>query len=169
MIVSKNTQDALMELIKQCYAANRFLDRCVSLLGVKFVMPITADLCHHGLAHYFPRLADKIVEQTLERYNVPVAYGATPEAAFDYDDAVALIDDMAVHIVEFQTMFMGVCKIAADNNDIHVYADLLDMLEDVNEVVGQALLLADKVKLYGGNMMAFDKDVGTFWFLKEGD
>lgn len=169
MIVSKNTQDALMELIKQCYAANRFLDRCVSLLGVKFVMPITADLCHHGLAHYFPRLADEIGEKALERYNILVEYGATPEAVFKYDDAVALIDDMAVHIVEVQTMFMGVCKIALDNNDIHVYADLLDMLEDVNEVVGQALLLADKVKLYDGNMMAFDKDVGTFWFLKEAE
>ena len=53
-LVSKSTQEALMEFIKQCFMMNRFLDRAVSVLGVKFAMNQVADLQHHGLAHAYP-------------------------------------------------------------------------------------------------------------------
>ena len=65
-------------------------------------------------------------------------------------------------------MFMGVCKIALDNNDIHVYADLMDMMEDVNEIVEQVILLNDKMAIYGDERIsAYDHDVPDFWILKE--
>ena len=62
MIVSKPTQNALMELIKQCFIENRKLDRIVSILGVKFAMNETANLIHQNIAHYFPALSDRIGE-----------------------------------------------------------------------------------------------------------
>lgn len=168
MMVSKPTQDAIFELIKAAYSANRFLDRCVSVLNVKFAMNQTANLIHHGIAHWFPALGDRIGEQTLERYNISVIYGATPSGAEDYDRASDIIAEVERRVIDFQTMFMGVCKIALDNNDIHVYADLLDMLEDVNEITEQAILLRDKMEVYGEERIgAYDHDVPDFWILKE--
>ena len=170
MIVSKNTQDALMELIKQCFIENRKFDRMVSVLGVKFSMNQTANLIHHGIAHWFPALSDKIGEQTLERYNISVIYGETPSGAEDYDRASDIIADVERRVIDFQTMFMGVCKIALDNNDIHVYADLLDMLEGVNKITEQVILLRDKMEVYGEDRIsAYDHDVSDFWILKEGN
>ena len=65
-------------------------------------------------------------------------------------------------------MFMGVCKIALENNDIHVYADLLDMLEGVNKITEQVILLRDKMEAYGEDRIsAYDHDVSDFWILKE--
>lgn len=168
MIVSKNTQDALMELIKQCFIENRKFDRMVSVMGVKFAMNKTSDRIHHGIAHWFPVLSDRIGETTLERYNISVLYGETPSGIEDYDRASDIIAEVERRVIDFQTMFMGVCKIALDNNDIHVYADLLDILEDVNEVVEQVILLSDKMALYGEDrIMAYDHDIDHFWILKE--
>ena len=70
MIVSEATQRALTEIIGQCFRENRYLDRMVSIIGVKFAYNTTADLIHHGMAHYFPALADIIGEKCLERYNI---------------------------------------------------------------------------------------------------
>lgn len=168
MMVSKPTQDAIFELIKAAYSANRFLDRCVSVLNVKFAMNQTANLIHRGIAHWFPALSDKIGEQTLERYNISVIYGETPSGAEDYNRASDIIAEVERRVIDFQTMFMGVCKIALDNNDIHVYSDLLDMLEDVNEIVAQVILLNDKMEVYGEERIgAYDHDVPDFWILKE--
>lgn len=168
MIVSKNTQDALMELIKQCFIENRKFDRMVSVMGVKFAMNKTSDRIHHGIAHWFPALSDQLGERCLERYNISVLYGETPSGIEDYDRASDIIAEVERRVIDFQTMFMGVCKIALDNNDIHVYTDLLDMLEDVNEVVEQVILLNDKMALYGEDrIMAYDHDIDHFWILKE--
>lgn len=168
MIVSKNTQDALMELIKQCFVENRKFDRMVSVLGVKFAMNQTADRIHHSIAHWFPALSDLIGERTLERYNITVVYGDTPSGAEDYDRASDIIAEVERRVIDFQMMFMGVCKIALDNNDIHVYADLMDMMEDVNEIVEQVILLNDKMSIYGDERIgAYDHDVPDFWILKE--
>lgn len=168
MIVSKETQNAVMELIGEAYRVNRKLDRAASVLGVEFVCNNTANLIHHGIAHAFPKIGDKLGEKCLERYNISVVYAPTPAGDKDYITATELIQDVESICIEFQTLMMGCCKVAFENNDIHVYADLLDMLEDVNEIVEQAILLSDKIMAFGeDNLMSFDHDVTKFWILKE--
>ena len=62
-------------------------------------------------------------------------------------------------------MMIGCCKIAFDNNDIHVYAELLDLLEDVNKIVEQVILLKDKIDIYKDNP-AYDSHIKEhFWIL----
>ena len=165
MIVSKPTQDALMELIKQCFVENRKFDRMVSVLGVKFACNNSADLIHHSIAHYYPALSDSIGELCLERYNIPVVYGETPSGAEDFGSVKEIIFFMRDRSIEFQTMFMGACRIALDNNDLHVYADLSELLSDYNRIVDQTILLADKIEAYP-SVMSFDHDVKTFWKLE---
>lgn len=169
MIVSTETQKALIEIIGQCFRENRYLDRLVSVLGVKFAYNNTANLIHHGIAHYFPDLADQIGEKCLERYNIPVYYEATPSGGQDYSSVNDIIKDLEQRMIDFQVMLMGVCSIAQENKDIHVYIDLLDLLEDFNEIVEQAILLSDKIDVYGSNA-SFDAHVGQhFWILGEDD
>lgn len=169
MIVSESTQKALIEIIGRCFEENRHFDRLVSVLGVKFAYNNTADLIHAHIAHYFPALSDRIGEKCLERYNIPVYYPATPAGGKDYFSVNEIIKDAEEHIVDFQNMLMGVCKIAQDNNDIHVYADVLDMLEDYNEIVEQAILLSDKIDIYGDNP-SFDAHIKEhFWILGKED
>ena len=141
-LVSKSTQEALMEFVKQCFVMNRFLDRAVSVLGVKFAMNQLADLVHHGLAHAYPNLSDTAGEK-------------------------CLIREINKRTIDFQTLTMGVCKIAYNNNDLQVYADMLDILKKVNEYVTQTILLEDKIEVYGNNIAAYDHDVKDFWILKE--
>lgn len=168
MIVSQQTQDALMELIKQCFVENRKLDRLVSVLGVKFACNQSANLIHHGMAHYYPSLSDKIGELCLERYNISVLYGETPSGVEDYNSVTDLIHMLERRVIDFQGVMMGVCKIAFDNNDINVYSDLLELLANYNNLVEQAILLGDKIDYYGEErIMSFDHDVDKFWILGE--
>ena len=168
MIVTKQTQDALMELIKQCFVENRKLDRMVSVLGVEFACNQSANLIHHNIAHYFPQLSDKIGELALERYNISVLYGETPSGIEKFSSATEIILELEKRVLAFQSMFMGVCKIVMDNNDIHVYADLLPLLADYNKIVEQCILLSDKIGYYKEDrLMEFDHDIDKFWILGE--
>lgn len=166
-LVSKSTQEALMEFVKQCFVMNRFLDRAVSVLGVKFAMNQLADLVHHGLAHAYPNLSDTAGEKCLEAYNISVVYGETPRGDEDYSTVSECIREINKRTIDFQTLTMGVCKIAHDNNDLQVYVDMLDILKKVNEYVTQTILLEDKIEVYGNNIAAYDHDVKDFWILKE--
>lgn len=169
MLVTENTQKVLIELIGKCFAENRYTDRLVSVLGVKFAYNNTADLIHQHIAHMYPALADEIGEKTLERYNIPVFYPATPEGGKDYNSVVDIIKDLEERTIDFQIALMGACKIAQENGDIHVYADLLDMLEDYNKVVEQAILLSDKIDAYNGSI-SFDAHIDEhFWILGKED
>lgn len=164
MLVTQNTINAVMELIGECFYANRMLDRCVSVLGTDYVYNQTADLVHKNIAHFYPALADKISESCLERYNISVIYSATPEGNKNYSSVTEIIKDIEKISIDFQAMMMGCIKIALENNDIHVYSDLLDLLEDVSKIVEQVVLLADKIDIYGGNPN-FDAHVKDFWVL----
>lgn len=166
MIVSKQTQEALMELIKQCFVENRKFDRLVSVLGVKFACNQSASLIHKYIAHYFPQLSDKIGELCLERYNISVIYGETPSGAEDYSTVIEIIHTIESRIISFQSMFMGVAKIAFENDDLNVYSDLLTLLTQYNKIVEQAILLGDKIDFYG-EVMSFDHDIDKFWILEE--
>ena len=166
MIVTENTVAAVTELIGECFRMNRHIDRLVSILGVEFAYNNTADLIHQGIAHYYPNLADMLGEKCLERYNIPVYYPATPAGGQKYQSVREIIADLEDKNIEFQTMMMGCCKIAFDNNDIHVYAELLDLLKDVNKIVEQVILLKDKIDIYKDNP-SYDSHVYKFWILGE--
>ena len=166
MIVTQTTQDAVMELIKQCWIKDRLLDRAVSVLGVKFAMSNLSKYIHEDIAHYFTALSDQIGELCLERYNISVLYGATPAGYEDYESVEDIITTVKEQVIEFQSMFIATCRIAFDNNDLHVFADLQDLLEDYNPIVEQMILVDDKMRFYGEQkIMTMDNHSRNFWFL----
>lgn len=165
MNVREDTIQILYKLIEQCFKENRHIDRLVSVLGVKFAMNNTADLCHQHIAHMFPQLSDKIGELCLERYNITVEYGATPSAKEDYNSPSEIIQSLRDHVIEFQEMLMGAVKITFDNADIQVFADLSDLLKEYNKVVEQVILMVDKVELYQGNYASYDAHIKSHWWI----
>ena len=166
MNISETTKNVLYEIIKQCFVENRKFDRMVSVLGVKFACNKSANLIHHGIAHLFPAISDTIGEKCLERYNIDVIYGETPDGAETFGSVGEIINEMERRIIVFQAMLMGACSIAQENKDINIYADMLDVLKDFNVIVEQAILLKDKYGFYGEeNIMAFDHDIDDFWIL----
>ena len=75
---------------------------------------------------------------------------ATPHRGKEnYSSVVEIISVLENRVIEFQTAFMGLCKIAFDNNDIHVFTDLQTLLVDYNKIVEQCILLKDKIGIYG--------------------
>ena len=167
MIVSKNTQNALIEMIGEAFTLNRKVDRMVSVLGTKFACNQAADLIHYNIAHIYPVWADVLGSECLERYNIPVYYPSTPSGGQDYNSVMDIVKDLEKVNLDFQSMLMGCIKIAFDNKDIHIYADLLGLLTEVNKIVGQTILLSDKIDLYKDNITAFDHDIKDFWILED--
>ncbi len=167
MNVSDSTKNALYEMVSQCFQMNRWLDRWVSVLGVEFACNNSSNLIHQNIAHYFPQLSDKIGEKCLERYNITVEYGATDEGKQSYTSVEDMIQQMEDKIINFQNMFIGCLKLSFNNGDLQVYTDLSELLKGYNEIVEQTILLNDKIKAYGSNVVAFDHDVETFWKLGE--
>lgn len=168
MNVSHNTIEALYELIKRCFAENRWTDRFVSVLGVKFACNQSASLIHHAIAHAYPQLSDLVGELCLERYNIAVEYGATPEGKQNYDTVTDMMKQLMERSIDFQNMFIGVMKIAWENNDLQVYSNLMELLTKYNYIVEQTILLHDKIGYYGeDNFIKFDHNVDKFWVLSE--
>lgn len=166
MNVSQQTIDAIYEVINQCFQLNRFCDSLVSVLGVKFAMNNTSDKVHHTICHFPPKLSDSVGETCLERYNIIVEYGETKRERSDYTSVEEIISTLETRLIEFQNMYIGAMKIAFENNDLHIYSELNKFIEELNKIVGQSILLKDKIGFYGEeNSMNFDHDIDTFWTL----
>ena len=166
MNVSKQTIDALYEIINQCFQMNRFCDSLVSVMGVNFAMNNTSSKIHKKVCHYFPQLSDSIGESCLEKYNIIVEYGETKKERSDYTSVTEMITLLESRTIEFQNMFIGAMKVSFENNDLQVYSDLSGLIGDLNNIVGQLILLKDKIGFYGENRaMDFDHDINKFWVL----
>ena len=165
MNINQMTIDALYEVVAECFRMNRFLDRLVSVLGVNFACNNTASKLHHSVAHFFPAFSDKIGESCLERYNITVEYGATPDGKQNYSSVQEMIQLVEDKTVEFQNMLIGAMKIAFQNDDLQVYSELVELMREYSPIVEQAILLNDKIGFYGDDTMLFDSDVDKFWVL----
>ena len=166
MNVSKSTIEACYELIAQCFQANRRLDRLVSVLGVEFAMNNTAELIHQHYAHRFPQISDEIGHKCLEAYNISVEYGATDEGKQNYASVAEMIKVVEDISIDFQNMLSKAIMMAQENQDINVYVELVEILKGFNPMVEQAILLNDKIKLYGDALYSFDAHIADhFWIL----
>lgn len=168
MNVSQSTVNALQEIITECFKMNRWLDRWVSVLGVKFAMNNTAKLCHKvGFAHYYPTLSDEIGDKCLERYNISVLYGSTPNGKEDYNNPREMIELLRDKVMEFQNMYIGLMKIAFENNDLHIYSTLVELSDQLSQRTEQAILMVDKLSIYT-EMGSYDAHIKEhFWVIDE--
>ena len=166
MNINQRTIDALYEVVSECFKMNRWCDRLVSVLGVNFACNNTSGKIHQSIAHFFPMFSDKLGESCLERYNITVEYGSTPEGKQNYTSVTEMIQLLEEKTIEFQNILIGAMKIAFENDDLQIYAELSSLMKDYSPIVEQTILLNDKIRFYGeSNTMLFDSDVEKFWVL----
>lgn len=167
MNITQPTKDVVMEMVHECFVANSKVDRMQSILNAKFAYIDTANLIHHDIAHAYSGTFGDGIAETIEKYNIPIEYGNIPHATEDYESVERVITALLDLVIDFQNKLNQCTKITMDNMDLHVYSELLELIEKHNKIVEQVILLNDKIKLYKDNP-AFDVHINHFWFLGEG-
>lgn len=143
MLISKQTSDALDVLLGAFFDLNRTTDRMVSVMQNKFSMPKASSVIHHHIAHLYPLLADKCSE-IKDRYNMTSVYPETHRDARDYENMKDMFETLLKENVNVYELIKLTYKVAEENGDFNVGADLIDIMRLFSEVVGQIYTLRDK-------------------------
>ena len=149
-LISEKLNNMLCEIIGECFAINRMLDRGMSLLDTKFAMKNTAALLHPGLAHVFlgSKFADGIGDYIGSRNNL-VYYPATPIGDKDYIAPLEFVKDFYTHMINLQTMTYDAIDEAVEEGDYSTKVFLDGFLKNIVEYTDIAQTLSDVFNSYG--------------------
>ena len=149
-LISEKLNNMLCEIIGECFAINRMLDRGMSLLDTKFAMKNTAALLHPGLAHVFlgSKFADGIGDYIGSRNNL-VYYQATPIGDKDYIAPLEFVKDFYTHMINLQTMTYDAIDEAVEEGDYSTKVFLDGFLKNIVEYTDIAQTLIDVFNSYG--------------------
>lgn len=149
-LISEKLNNMLCEIIGECFAINRMLDRGMSLLDTKFAMKNTAALLHPGLAHVFlgSKFADGIGDYIGSRNNL-VYYPATPIGDKDYIAPLEFVKDFYTHMINLQTMTYDAIDEAVEEGDYSTKVFLDGFLKNIVEYIDIAQTLIDVFNSYG--------------------
>ena len=149
-LISEKLNNMLCEIVGECFAINRMLDRGMSLLDTKFAMKNTAALLHPGLAHVFlgSKFADGIGDYIGSRNNL-VYYPATPIGDKDYIAPLEFVKDFYTHMINLQTMTYDAIDEAVEEGDYSTKVFLDGFLKNIVEYTDIAQTLIDVFNSYG--------------------
>lgn len=149
-LINEKLNNMLCEIIGECFAINRMLDRGMSLLDTKFAMKNTAALLHPGLAHVFlgSKFADGIGDYIGSRNNL-VYYPATPIGDKDYIAPLEFVKDFYTHMINLQTMTYDAIDEAVEEGDYSTKVFLDGFLKNIVEYTDIAQTLIDVFNSYG--------------------
>ena len=149
-LISEKLNNMLCEIIGECFAINRMLDRGMSLLDTKFAMKNTAALLHPGLAHVFlgSKFADGIGDYIGSRNNL-VYYPATPIGDKEYIAPLEFVKDFYTHMINLQTMTYDAIDEAVEEGDYSTKVFLDGFLKNIVEYTDIAQTLIDVFNSYG--------------------
>lgn len=167
-LISEQIKASLEEIISHCFYINRIADRIVSILSVKFVMPKTANLYHHGYAHWAPAYAD-LISDYMDARDCTTIYGETIRGDQTYDNPLECMNKSLEMNLELEKIIKKAIQVADKENDYTTKVFLQDVLLKVIPITKDLLLLVDKLELYGDtpkDWMKFDHDVESFEVLK---
>lgn len=157
--VTQTTIDALQEMVDESFIMTARIDHMQSTLDAYFAYNNTSLLIHHGMAHaYSGFFGDAIADLGLQGYDITVNYGNVPRMDKKYSSVKELLYELRDYAFEYQNKLNMCWKIAFDNMDIHIASDIMSVIEKHNVLVRQAILLCNKIDIYGENP-SFDAHV----------
>lgn len=159
-----NTKAVLEAIVKKCFENNRLVDRIVSLLTVKFVMPNTSNIIHQKIAHYYPILADEITDYMAQR-NCTAIYGETMAGNQDYAEPIDCFNRMLEINLALEDVVKNAIIVCSENGDYTTKVFLDGFLRNLIPLTDDLLLLVDKATMYSNvhkDLMAFDYDINRF-------
>ena len=125
-IVTNETIAALQEMVTESFIMNARIDRMQSVLDADLSYNQTSFLINNGMAHrYSGYFADEVADLGLQGYDISVNYGDVPTMNKSYSSVKELLYELRDYVVEYQTELNGCYKIAFNNNDFHICADLI--------------------------------------------
>ena len=168
-LLTTEVKAALEEIVAKCFYNNRMLDRIVSILSVKFVMPVTGDIIHHRLAHLYPNIADLVSDYMAER-NCTTIYNETPAGNQDYDSPLDCFNYMLELNLDLENIVKKAIKVSHDEGDYTTTVFLDSFLRMLIPITDDMLLLVDKATMYGNSnlsWMKYDNDIEDFYQREE--
>ena len=163
-LLTTEVKAVLEEIVAKCFYNNRMLDRIVSILSVKFVMPVTGDIIHHRLAHLYPNIADLVSDYMAER-NCTTIYNETPAGNQDYDSPLDCFNYMLELNLDLENIVKKAIKVSHDEGDYTTTVFLDSFLRMLIPITDDMLLLVDKATMYGNSnlsWMKYDNDIEDF-------
>lgn len=153
--ISAQTKGKVEELISAQFQLNRYWDRAMSVLDTKFALTKFVSLAHPKLAHIYPLVADEYAD-ILIRWNYPVVYDTTFKDDSDYSSPMEFFEGQLERHLLIYELIRDAIKVALENEDYNVEADLKHLLRQWNRFVAQSYLLRDKAASVNGNWAMFD-------------
>lgn len=153
-LIDKKLNNQINELIGQCFAVNRMLDRGMSLLNVRWKMVKTAQILHPKVAHAFPsaEFADGLSDYQAQRSNETV-YPATPIGDREYDKPIDFFNDMLKELLSLQDMLYDTYEAANDISDYTTKAVISGIIKNLVKYTDIAQLLIDLAENFGSDTM----------------
>lgn len=164
-LLSAEVKSVLEDIVGQCFYNNRMFDRMVSLLSVRFVMPVTGELIHNRLAHLYPNIADLVSDYMAER-NSTTIYKETPRGDQDYDNPIDCFNYMLELNLELEKIVKKAIMTSQEAGDYTTKVFLDSFLRKLILVTNDILLLVDKATMYGNSHMSwmkYDNDIEDFY------
>lgn len=165
MLISPKTNNQLNLIIQKFFGLNRIMDRIVSVMSVDFACVDSSKILHLQFAHKFPLLADRISE-IQDSFNVKTDYLETPRDSSDYSSLLEIFQKVLDNVLEANDLITGAIEICIEEGDYNVKSSLESFLSQTYiQYIKQAIILRDKAKMYGDNIIRFDKDLHMFFIL----
>ena len=168
-LISKEMKVSLEKIISHCFYNNRILDRMCSILSVTFVMPITSNILHHNLAHWYPLLADDISDY-MDSRDCTTIYGETPIGDQEYDTVLDCFNKILEINLRLESLIKESIVLAQSINDYSTKVYLERFLLKILPITKDILLLLDKAEMYGNSdmsLMKLDHDIVSFGIFGE--
>lgn len=147
LLISKELNDRLNEIIGKCFEINRMLDRGMSLLKVRWKMINSSNILHENVAHAYPSsdFADGISDYQGLRGNETI-YPATPIGNKEYDNVLDFFKDYHNENILLENMIKDAIDDAVEEGDNTTKIYLDKVLKRLSEFTA---LSQDMIDLFG--------------------
>lgn len=151
----------LIDLVNKCYDLNRMFDRMSTIAKVQFSMDNLAKFLHENIAHKYPKVADEIVEKTLERYNQAMEYSDNVSFGMDnYTDYISMLSKATLECFNILVLANNV----STELPFNLKVDLFESVKELNKLYDIVNELYNRAIEYGnGKQMSFDKGMVSYY------
>lgn len=151
-LLSSTLSTMLDEIIGKCFAINRFLDRHVSLIDIRWKMPNTSALVHTHLAHNYigDLFADAINDYKSER-DTETIFPETPRGDENYGNILEFAANYHRLNLELEALICDAVAQAVQESDHTTKVFLDGLLTNLKSFIAQSQTLIDQFNITDGD------------------
>ena len=144
MYINEKTKDCMMELVKETFQLNAFLDNCVYNLDY-LGCPISQLKLHNDFAHLAPEWADRITE-LLNTQGVRVCRLGLDDEITEYSHSSEIFKDIRIRFEQYRELICECIEISDFAGDLVIKIFLEEYLSSLNIYLKQVNLWEQKAE-----------------------